>query len=49
MVGSVNIDGWEHFSLTHPFLVKMFEVILLWKMIFLYTKMDSHQRKTKCT
>ena len=23
-----NIDGWEHFSLAHPFLVKMFEVKL---------------------
>ena len=23
-----NIDGWERFSLAHPFLVKMFEVIL---------------------
>ena len=23
-----NIDGWERFSLAHPFLIKMFEVIL---------------------
>ena len=23
-----SIDGWEHFSLAHPFLVKIFEVIL---------------------
>ena len=29
-----NIDGWESFSLAHPFLVKLFEVILYGGSIF---------------
>ena len=37
-------DGWERFSLAHPLLAKMFEVILYGSSDFLYTVVDGHQR-----
>ena len=42
-----NIDGWEHFSLAHPFLVNMFEVILYGSSDFHYSMMEGHQRISK--
>ena len=40
----VGIRGWEGFSLAHPFLVMMFDVIIYGSSDFLYTVMDGHQK-----
>ena len=41
-----NIDGWERFSLVHPFLIEMCELYYMEVVIFLITMIDG-QQKTK--